>query len=445
MKKRVLICGGVRTPIGHLGKTLAAVQPEDLLTHAIKGLLAQYSLDPAAIDGLIMGWVGQGSHAPNIARIAGLLSGIPETATAYTVQSNCVSGMESIASAVRAIQLDEGEVFIAGGTESMSSFPYAIRGARSQKPLRNMNALKANWQTLWDDKEVAIIDCIEEGLTDQVKHINMAETAEVCAQRYGITRTMQDDYAAETFRRCFAAEENGFYGSHVIPFSANGVSLERDEYVYARKALVEDASMFTKAPVLFQTTDHPFSKFYDDFGAFIPERKYHAGETEPTVTLFNSCARSDAAAAVIVASESAAVRLGLPVLAEVLSYATAGVNPAYMGIAPAHAAPIALKRAGVSFDAVTNIELHEAFAATVLSAFAESKKEFGCDWEALWRDGRLNPHGGSIPLGHPLAATGTRLVLSLIYAMMENKDSKFGLAAACASGGIGGAMVIARP
>src|SRR4051812_13071970 len=167
------------------------------MTLTINGLLAKTTLYPHAVDGVMVGWVGQGSHAPNIARIAVLMSHLPEKAHAVTLQANCVSGMEAISSAARHIIMGEGDLYIAGGTESMSSFPYAIRGDRSMKELRSLETVRANWATL----AANAVDCIEEGLNDPVKKLNMAATAEVCAQMYSIDRRAQDAYAVETYRR----------------------------------------------------------------------------------------------------------------------------------------------------------------------------------------------------------------------------------------------------
>src|SRR5256885_14753890 len=193
--KRIVICGGVRTTIGHIAKSLSDIMPEDLMGQAIKALLERTSLYPQAVDGVMVGWVGQGSHAPNIARICVLMSHLPDKAHAVTLQANCVSGMEAISSAARHIVMEEGDVYIAGGTESMSTFPYAIRGDRSMKELRSLDTVRANWAALLDHKGIGVVDCIEEGLTDPVKKLNMAATAEVCAQMYSIDRKAQDAYA----------------------------------------------------------------------------------------------------------------------------------------------------------------------------------------------------------------------------------------------------------
>jgi acetyl-CoA C-acetyltransferase len=341
--------------------------------------------------------------------------------------------------------MGEGDLYIAGGTESMSTFPYAIRGPRSSKSLRSLDALKENWANLWTDPAVSITDTMEEGLTDPVRHLNMAATAEVCAQMFGISRDAQDNYAYETFKRCYDAELAGFYKSHVMPVIVGGQTLlEQDEYVMLRKNLVQKSEMIRKAPVLFDSPAFTLKDFYDRYGQHMKGIKYDP-KAQATVTLFNSCARSDGAAAVIVTSEEMAKDLGLEILGEIKSWAFYGIDPAHMGIAPAFATQDALDRVGMKFGDVDQIELHEAFASTCLSIFHVGKKQFGQDWQSLWEKKTLNQHGGSIPLGHPLAATGTRIILNLLYAMKQNPNADLGLATACAAGGLGGAILIEKP
>jgi acetyl-CoA C-acetyltransferase len=443
--KKIVLCKGLRTVIGHLSKSLATVSPEELMGSAIRELIKQANLDPLRVDGVIVGWVGQGSHAPNIARIAMLKAGrMPEKAHALTIQENCVSGMEAISSAARHILTGEGKLYIAGGTESMSTFPYAIRGPRSAKALRSLESVKENWAELWNDPEVAITDTMEEGLTDPVRHLNMAATAEVCAQMFGITRDAQDSYAHETFKRCYEAEMGGFYKSHVMPVMQDGKPLlEMDEYVMLRKALVQKPEMLKKAPVLFGSDAFTIKDFYNTYGQHMMGKTYDP-KAEATVTLFNSCARSDGAAAIIVTSDDVAKELGLEVFAEVKSWAYYGIDPAHMGIAPVYATDIALKRAELKFSDLGNVELHEAFAATCLSIFHVGREKFSQDWKGLWEAKKLNPNGGTIPLGHPLAATGTRIVLNLMNAMKNNPNARYGLASACAAGGLGGAIVLEK-
>lgn len=444
--KKIVLCAGVRTPIGHIARALAHMSPEDLLKLTIEGLLQKSTLYPHAVDGVMSGWVGEGSSAPNIARIALLASGLPEKSHALTIQANCVSGMEAVCTAARHIITGEGELYIAGGTESMSNFPYLIRGPRSAKELRSMETVKENWAQIWNNPEIEVRDCIEEGLTDPIKHINMAATAEVCAQMYSISRESQDDYARESYKRALDAIKSGFYDSHTIPVHSSGgsVVLERDEYPFLREGLVEKPKMLSKAPLMFEGSNYTFKQFYEQFGEHILGKKYVEGQTNPTVTLFNSCARSDGAAAVIVTSEERAKDLHLEIIAELSSWAFWGNNPAHMGVAPIFSADLALKRAGISFDDLDDIELHEAFAATCLSIFKVGKEKFRQNWMEKFEKKEVNPNGGTIALGHPLAATGTRVILNALYEMKRNSRITWALAAACAAGGLGGAVVIKR-
>ncbi|MFN0117322.1 MAG: thiolase family protein [Elusimicrobiota bacterium] len=442
--KKVVLCNGLRTAIGHLSKSLAAIPPEELMAAVIRELLKRSRLEPKNVDGVMVGWVGQGSHAPNIARIAALKGRLPEKTHATTLQANCVSGMEAVCSAARHIILGEGDLYIAGGTESMSSFPYAIRGPRTVKALRSLQTVKENWGTLWDNPEVAISDTMEEGLVDPIKKLNMAATAEVCAQMFGINRKDQDAYAYETFKRCYESQENGFYKSHVMPVMSDGkMVLEFDEYVMLRKSLIQKPEMIQKAPVLFDSEAFSIKDFYEKYAEHL-EGKAYSPSAEATITLFNACARSDGAAAIIVTTEEMAKDLGLEILGEIKSWAFYGINPAHMGIAPVFASQTALDRAKMKFSDLDQVELHEAFSATCLSIFHVGEKKFGHKWRDMWEAKKCNPHGGTIPLGHPLAATGTRIILNLLYALKENPKSKIGLATACASGGLGGAIIIEK-
>ena len=389
--------------------------------------------------------MGQGFHAPNIARVAALKSGLPEPTQAVTVQNNCISSIESVAAAARFILTGEGELYLAGGTESMSNIPYTLQGSRALKELRSLETIRAKWSEIPQSREVMVVDALEQGLTDPVKSINMAATAEVCAQMYGISRQQQDEYAHQTLRRCLKAWQDGFYNSQVHPVVKDGtVLLEKDEYPFLREDLAAKPQKFAKAPALFDNSAYSIKRFYEDYGHYITGVRYQEGKSKGTVTLFNSCARSDGAAAVIVATEEKAKALGLEIFAEIKSWGFYGNNPAHMGISPALAAPVALERAGITFDQLDQIELHEPFAATVLSIFKIAEEKFGHRWQAKWKDGALNPNGGSIPMGHPLGATGARLLLNLIYALRANPKGRYGMLAACAGGGMGGAMVIER-
>lgn len=445
MKKRVVLACGSRTPIGHMNKSLADLQPAELGTIAIRNVLEKSQMDPKEVDGVLLGWVGQLSNAPNIARVCALNAGLPEQSVAFTLHVNCVSGIEAVASAARQILVGEGELFIAGGTESMSSFPYTIRGARRYRGLKTLEDLKKNWGSLPTDPHIEIGDCMLEGLRDPVKGMIMAETAEILAQCYDISREEQDNYAVQSYARAIDAIRKGVFKSYVPPVIKNGqVLLEQDENPLQREAFVLDPEKAKKAITLFDNEEYPFKKFWEAYGHEIKGKKFIEGKTKGTITPFNSCPRSDGAAAVIVTSEEKAKKLKLDIIAEIKSWGFAGVNPAFMGMGPAFAAKKALDWGKVSFDSVDIIELHEAFAAGCLAIFKVGKQKFGHDWESKWRQKRLNPHGGSIALGHPLGASGTRILLNLGYELKNDPKAKMGLAAACAAGGISGAMVLEK-
>ena len=442
--RRIVLCAGLRTPIGHISRSLADLPPAALMHAAVHNLLDRARLDAAAVDGLVVGWVGQTFSAPNIARVVALTSGLPEKCQSLTVQNNCISSFEAVSEAARRILLGEGRLYIVGGTESMSRLPYTIEGSRAARELRSLATVKERWGALWDNPNASIVDAMEEGLTDPVEHINMAATAEVCAQFYGIAREEQDRFACESFRRTLAAWNRGFYASHVAPMVVDGKTvLEKDEYPFLREDLPSKPQMFGKAPALFGSSAYPLKNFYHDNAAFLKDRVFAEGKSQATVTLFNSCGRSDGASAVIVTTPERAAELGLQTLAELKSWGYYGNEPAFMGVSPALAAPVALKGAGISFADLDHVELHEPFAATVLAIF-KLGLEHGCDWRAKYESGALNPNGGSIALGHPLGATGTRLILNLLYALSEDPKARLGLAAACAGGGTGGALVLEK-
>lgn len=442
--KKIVLCGGARTPIGHIARSLAARSSEDLLTAALEAVFTRTALKKDAVDGLIVGWVGQSFSAPNIARVAALKVGLPEKTSAVTVQNNCVSSIEAVAMAARCILAGEGELYLAGGTESMSRLPYTIDGSRAAKPLRSLAVVRQMWGELLLRPEAVVVDSIEQGLTDPVRDINMAAAAEVCAQMFAVTREEQDDYARESFRRAIAGWNCGFYASHVVPIDSNGAALlARDEYPFLREDLVGKPKLFAKASPLFDNSVYSIKDFYRDHGRHINGKAEQEG-AKGTVSLFNSCGRSDGAAAVIVATERRAKDLGLEIMAELKGWGYSGTDPAHMGFAPALAAPVALKRAAVAFDALDLIELHEPFAATVLALFKVGRERFGHDWAGKNASGALNAHGGSIALGHPLGATGVRLLLNLLYGLKRDPKSRYGMLAACAGGGVGGAMVVEK-
>ncbi|MGQ9682629.1 MAG: thiolase family protein [Anaerolineae bacterium] len=395
----IVIVGGVRTAIGSHGGAFRTVSAQELAKTVMAEVMRQTGLEPANIDEVIFGCIGQGSDAPNIARVSALMSGIPDSVPGYTVQRNCASGMQAITSAFQAIRCGDAQVCLVGGTESMSSAPYIVRGARWGLKLRHSTFV----DTLW------------EGLTDPICNQIMGRTAENLAEMYSISREEQDAFAVNSHKKAFMATRTGKFRDEIVPVpvikKVAGQEVAREEVT--QDECINPALTVQKA-ALYPTI------FKED----------------GTVTPANACPISDGAAALIVMSAEKAAALGLKPWAAIRSYAYAGVPPQIMGIGPAHAVPKALSRAGLGLGEIGLVELNEAFAAQSLAVGRELEKD-GWDWD------RVNVNGGAIALGHPVGCTGARIVVTLLKEMMR-RDVQFGLATLCVGGGQGGAIVLER-
>lgn len=441
----IVLADGWRTPIGHVNGKVSHLSAEALMAKTIEEVMSRSKLDPDLLDGVIVGWVGQGSNAPNIGRVATLKAGLPLKCVAFTEQVNCVSGMDTIYSAARRIAMGEGEIFLAGGTESMSQMPYTIRGDRSLKGIRTIEDIKKNWDHLLEIEGVELEDCMLEGLIDPIKKINMAATAELLAQIHKISREEQDDYAVKSYAKGIEAVRRGFYDSHVFEVvDSKGEKLFRDENPELRERYVKDPSKLSKMILLFDNKYMNFQEFYKQNQSYLKDVPFVEGKTHGTVTPFNACPRSDGAAGVLVTTLEKAEKENLNVIGRLKGWGFAGIDPGFMGKAPAYSTEVALKKAGIGFEEVDLIELHEAFAAGCLAIFDEGKEKFGHDWKSKYDQGQLNRNGGSLALGHPLAASGTRIVLNCCHALKEDSKATFGLVAACAAGGIGSSMIIEK-
>jgi len=397
--KEVVIVGAVRTAIGRHGGGLKDITAHDLASRVIKEVLRRTQIDPAIIDDVIIGCCGQTSDAPNLGRVAALMAGIPKEVPGYTVQRNCASGQVAITNAYQAIQAEDGEVFMCGGTESMSNAPYMVRGARWGLKLRH----------------TTFIDSLWEGLTDPICNQIMGRTAENLAEMYNISRREQDEYAVQSHKKAFMATRMGKFRDEIVPVE-----------VKKKVAGQEVASEFI-------TQDECINPGLTVQKAALYPTVFKEGGT---VTPANACPISDGAAACLVMTADKAKELGLEPMAYIRGYAYAGVDPAIMGIGPAYAVPKALKKAGLKLTDMELIELNEAFAAQVLAVGKELAKD-GWDWE------KVNVNGGAIALGHPVGCTGTRIVVTLLYEM-QKRGLSLGLATECVGGGQGAAIVLER-
>lgn len=392
----IVIIDGCRTPQGNLGGVLKDLTAQKLGEHVLKGLLKRTGVNTEIIDEVIFGCVGQFSDAPNIARVIALNSGIPIKTPSFTVQRNCASGIQAIVSGCQSIKSGDAEIIIAGGTESMSSAPYVNRDMRFGKRLKHSTFI----DTLW------------EGLTDPVCNMLMGGTAENLATEFNITRAEQDKFAVESHKKAFRATREGRFKEEIIPISIPKKSAGRD---------VSPDIISDDEGINIGLTEQVLSLYPTIF------------KENGTVTPGNACPITDGASAVLIMTEKKASELGLKPLGKILSYAFVGVEPERMGIGPAYAVPVALKKAGLTLPDIGLIEINEAFAAQSLSC----GKVLGLDFS------KVNVNGGAIALGHPLASTGTRIITTLLFEM-KRRQVKYGVATLCIGGGQGAAVVLER-
>lgn len=439
----VVIVDGLRTPFAKADTKLKTVHPAELGRIALRELFARTNFDPNLVDEVIIGNTGSPSDAVNIGRVVALGAGVPQRVSAHTVHRNCASAMESIATGFDKIKAGMAEVVVAGGTESMSQMPLiysnevtkAIAGlGAARSPVQQLGAIAglvgADVKSIMGllttspmarapyKPRIAIV----EGLTDPFVGKNMGETAELLAKEWNLSREDQDKFALQSHQRAVAAMKSGVMAEEITP-------------VYLPPNFKE---------VVEQDIGPRDGQSMEALGKLKPIFDRKTG----TVTAGNACPITDGAAMVLVMSRENAEKLGLKPLARVLSYAFAGLEPERMGLGPVYATPIALRRAGLEFSDLDFIELNEAFAAQVLACtaamesdkFAREKLDLP---KALGKVDftKMNVNGGAIALGHPVGATGTRLVLTLMR-QLKRSGKEFGLATLCIGGGQGGAMIL---
>lgn len=394
--KDVVIVAGVRTPIGNFGGALKDLPPHKMGELVVREAVSRAKVDPRLIDEVIVGSVGHTSDAYNVARVMALMAGLPVRTPAYSVQRNCSSGLQPFVNAYQNIQSDDADVQVVGGVESMSRAPFVSRDMRWGKRLRNAE----------------LIDSIWEGLTDAFCGQLMGRTAENLAEEFGIGREEQDRFAVESHCRAFKAIREGRLKDEILPLMVPKSVAEREV-----------------APVVVAQDEGPNVGLTEPQLALYPPLFKEQG----TVTAGNSCPLSDGAAAAIVMSAARARELDCRPLGRIRGYAFIGVEPTRMGIGPAEALPLALKRAGVTLADLELIELNEAFAAQYLAV----ERVLGLKRELV------NVNGGAIALGHPVGMTGARLVITLLYEM-QRRGVALGAVALCVGGGQGAAMVLER-
>jgi len=423
---RLVIVDGVRTPFCKMGTDLARMGADELGRVAVNALLTRTGLDPALIDEVIFGCVGQPAEAANVGRVIALRAGIPEHVPAITVHRNCASGCEAITQAYEKMVAGRGSIFLVGGTESMSQIPLLYSQSAADK-FGKLARAKTFGQRLRAFAAFRPSDFkprigLQLGLTDPVCGLNMGETAELLAREHGITRELQDAFAVESHARALAAREK--LAEEICPVYSTGK---------APKAITID-----NGPRTDQTTQ-VLAKLRPVF-----ERR------TGTVTAGNSSQITDGAVALLVMSEAKAAELGYKPLGVLTGYAYAGCDPARMGLGPVFAIAKAEEKLGLGVDHADIVEINEAFAAQVLAVLkCLRSEEFARDTLCRPRHlgklpkDRLNVNGGSIALGHPVGATGARLVLTSLKEL-QRRGAQRALVSLCVGGGQGAALWLER-
>jgi acetyl-CoA C-acetyltransferase len=392
--REVVIASAVRTPIGKFGGSLKDVPARKLGAIVIKEALNRAGVDPAAVDEVIMGCVLQGGLGQNVSRQMSLDAGLPVEVPTFTINKVCGSGLRAVELAAQIIKAGDADIIVAGGAENMSATAYAMPAAR--------------WGArMFDTKMVDMM--VNDGLWDAFNGYHMGITAENVAEQWGLTREQLDEFSVISQQRAEKAVDSGRFDDEIVPVTIP--QRKGDPIVFSRDEHLTRGSSMEKVAKLKPA-------FKKDGGV---------------VTAANASGINDSGAAVVVMSAEKAEELGIKPLCKIVSYASGGVDPSIMGVGPVPATRKALDKAGLKIEDIDLVEANEAFAAQSLAV----RKELGLDPE------KTNVNGGAIALGHPIGASGCRILVTLIYEMMK-RDSKRGLATLCIGGGMGTSLIVER-
>ncbi|MBR3374344.1 MAG: acetyl-CoA C-acetyltransferase [Firmicutes bacterium] len=392
--REVVIASAVRTPIGKFGGSLKDVSARKLGAIVIKEALNRAGVDPAMVDEVIMGCVLQGGLGQNVSRQMSLDAGVPVEVPTFTINKVCGSGLRAVELAAQIIKAGDADIVVAGGAENMSATAYAMPAAR--------------WGArMFDTKMVDMM--VNDGLWDAFNGYHMGITAENVAEQWGLTREQLDEFSVISQQRAEAAVDSGRFDDEIVPVTIP--QRKGDPIVFARDEHLTRGSSMEKVAKLKPA-------FKKDGGV---------------VTAANASGINDSGAAVVVMSAEKAEELGIKPLCKIVSYASGGVDPSIMGVGPVPATRKALDKAGLKIEDIDLVEANEAFAAQSLAV----RKELGLDPE------KTNVNGGAIALGHPIGASGCRILVTLIHEMIK-RDSKRGLATLCIGGGMGTSLIVER-
>ncbi|MFD4932330.1 thiolase family protein [Peribacillus butanolivorans] len=391
MEEDIVIVSAVRTPIGRYGGAFKEISSGHLASIAIKEAIKRANIEAEQVDEVILGEVRQTTESSNVARVAALRSGIPDSAPAFTVNRLCASGMQAITSAAQQISSGQANIVVAGGTENMSRSPIYLRSAR-----------------FGGDRTKLVDSNTEAGQQPQEiygENLGMGITAENVAIRYKVSREEQDAFSVGSQRRAAKAMDEGKFKDEIVPVQVidrkSTITIEKDEYPRP------------------DTTSEKLANLKPAF------------KENGTVTAGNACGRNDGASALVLMKASEATRLQLKPIAKIVDWATAGVSPEVMGIGPVPAVGKLLERTGKKVEEIGLFELNEAFASQALAVI----RELGLD------ENKVNVNGGAIALGHPVGSTGARIVTTLIHEMIRRQE-RYGIATLCVGGGQGMAILI---
>jgi acetyl-CoA C-acetyltransferase len=389
----IVIASACRTAIGSFGGSLKGVPAADLGAVVVKEAVKRAGIKPEQVDEVIFGNVLQAGLGQNVARQVTLKAGLPIETTAMTINIVCGSGLKSVALAANQIKSGESEIVVCGGTENMSAAPYAVPSGRWGARMNNT-------------KMVDVM--VNDGLWDAFNQYHMGITAENVAEQYGLTRELQDEFAVASQTKAVAAIEGGKFKDEIVPV------------VIPNK----------KGDIIFDTDEYPKKgTTLEKISKLKP-----AFKKDGTVTAANASGINDSAAAFVVMSKEKADELGIKPLATIVSYATGGVDPSVMGIGPVPAVRKAMAKANLTIDDIDLIEANEAFAAQSLAVARDLNFDMS----------KVNVNGGAIALGHPIGASGARILVTLLYELQKREDASTGLATLCIGGGQGQALIVRK-
>ena len=416
--KELYVVNCCRTAVGSFGGSLKNTPAAQLGSIVVKEALKRANVAPENVDELMFGCILTAGLGQNVARQVGVGAGLPYSVPAYTVGMVCGSGMKSVIEAGRAILAGDADIVVCGGTENMSAAPYAAPDAR--------------WGARMGDKKL-VDTMIKDGLWDAYNNYHMGTTAENINDIWGITRREQDEFAAASQQKACAARDSGRFDDEIVPVPVKVkkeiVEFKRDEYPKENVTADSIAKLRGAFPVGPESPNPVVVNTFEPTGIQDAEDK-----GTPRVTAANASGINDGAAAIVLASGEAVEKYGLKPMVKLIGWGQGGVDPKIMGVGPVVASRAAMAKAGVSIEDIDLVEANEAFAAQSIAVARELHFDMS----------KVNVNGGAIALGHPVGASGARIIVTLIHEMMKREDAKKGLATLCIGGGMGTAVVLEK-